>query len=143
MPSHLTVPDVFVFISLPPSLSPSPPLTTPTSCFMPNLPAALVSTALPIVVAILLTVGLLSHSCYDWSHWEDLHNMYYDSFNKKGLCSPPPPPPISMATAQTFPSTSRHTSSAVLLPPHICDISCWRTTNVPDEGVLVWGIRSP
>jgi G-protein coupled receptor 98 len=49
---------------------------------MPVLSASLLSTALPVVVALLATVALLSHSCVYWSRWEDFHNIYHDSFNK-------------------------------------------------------------
>ena len=49
---------------------------------MPTLSASLLSTALPVVLALLATVALLSHSCVYWSRWEDFHNIYHDSFNK-------------------------------------------------------------
>ena len=49
---------------------------------MPALSASLLSTALPVVLSLLATVALLSHSCVYWSRWEDFHNIYHDSFNK-------------------------------------------------------------
>ena len=49
---------------------------------MPELSASLLSTALPVILALLATVALLSHSCVYWSRWEDYHNIYHDSFNK-------------------------------------------------------------
>lgn len=49
---------------------------------MPTLSASLLSTTLPVVLALLATVALLSHSCVYWSRWEDFHNIYHDSFNK-------------------------------------------------------------
>lgn len=49
---------------------------------MPVLSASLLSTALPVILALLATVALLSHSCVYWSRWEDFHNIYHDSFNK-------------------------------------------------------------
>lgn len=58
------------------------------SCFMPELSAALLSTMLPVLVAILGTVALLSHSCVYWSRWEDYHTFYYDTFNKTGKDRP-------------------------------------------------------
>lgn len=49
---------------------------------MPSLSASLLSTALPIILALLATVALLSHSCTYWSRWEDYDNIYQYSFNK-------------------------------------------------------------
>ena len=52
---------------------------------MPLLSVSLVSTVLPIIVAVLATTALLSHSCVYWSRWEDFHNIYHDSFNRTGV----------------------------------------------------------
>lgn len=52
---------------------------------MPLLSVSLVSTVLPIIVVVLATTALLSHSCVYWSRWEDFHNIYHDSFNRTGV----------------------------------------------------------
>ncbi|CAI8024178.1 Adhesion G-protein coupled receptor V1 [Geodia barretti] len=51
-------------------------------CYTPEFSVSLVSTLLPVVLAMLATIAFLSHSCVYWSRWEDFHNMYLDSFNK-------------------------------------------------------------
>ena len=51
---------------------------------MPSAAGAGVSTGLPIVVLMLLSVGFISHSCVYWSRWEDIKSIYRDTFNKRG-----------------------------------------------------------
>ena len=43
-----------------------------------------VSTALPIVVTLLVAIGMLSHSCIYWTRWEDIKSLYKDTYNKRG-----------------------------------------------------------
>ena len=57
-------------------------------------------------------MGLLSHSCYNWSRWEDYHNMYHDSFNKRGLCPNPTP---SRIYGNSFNLISSHPDIPLLL----------------------------
>lgn len=49
---------------------------------MPSLTASLLSTALPILLSVLLMVALLSHAGVYWSKWEDERSLYLDSFNR-------------------------------------------------------------
>lgn len=51
------------------------------SCFIPHLPASLLSTALPAILSLLAMSALIAHSCVYWSRWEDEKSFYYDSFN--------------------------------------------------------------
>ena len=53
-------------------------------CYMPNHWVALVSTALPIILCLMCTVLLLSHSCIYWGQWEQYDDMYYYSYNYRG-----------------------------------------------------------
>ena len=55
------------------------------SCFMPSAGAAGISTAVPILLALLVGVGMLSHSCFYWSRWEDIKSLYKDTYNKRGI----------------------------------------------------------
>ena len=49
---------------------------------MPSLTASLLSTALPILLAVLVMMALLSHAGVYWSRWEDVRSLYLDSFNR-------------------------------------------------------------
>lgn len=51
---------------------------------MPSPAIAGVSSALPIILLLLIGVGILSHSCFYWSKWEDFKSLYKDTFNKRG-----------------------------------------------------------
>ena len=51
---------------------------------MPSPAIAGVSSALPIILLLLIGVGILSHSCFYWSKWEDIKSLYKDTFNKRG-----------------------------------------------------------
>lgn len=52
---------------------------------MPSAAAAGISTAVPIFLALLVGVGMLSHSCFYWSRWEDIKSLYKDTYNKRGM----------------------------------------------------------
>uniref|UniRef100_A0A1X7VF86 Staphylococcus aureus surface protein A n=3 Tax=Amphimedon queenslandica TaxID=400682 RepID=A0A1X7VF86_AMPQE len=54
-------------------------------CFMPSPAIAGVSSALPIILVLLIGVGILSHSCFYWSKWEDFKSLYKDTFNKREI----------------------------------------------------------
>ena len=72
------------------------PITTPTlinllllllycyRCFIPSASVAGVSTALPIIISLLIAIGMLSHSCIYWTRWEDIKSLYKDTYNKRG-----------------------------------------------------------
>ena len=49
---------------------------------MPSLTASLLSTALPILLSVLVMAALLSHAGVYWSRWEDVRSLYLDSFNR-------------------------------------------------------------
>jgi len=52
---------------------------------MPSLTASLLSTALPILLSVLVILALLSHAGVYWSRWEDVHSLYLDSFNRTDI----------------------------------------------------------
>lgn len=54
-------------------------------CFIPSLPVSLIAVGLPVVLCMLVVIAVLSHSCVYWSRWEDYHNIYHDSFNRREI----------------------------------------------------------
>ncbi len=51
-------------------------------CFIPLLPASLLSTALPAVLSLLAMISVLAHTCIYWNRWEDSQSIYYEAYNR-------------------------------------------------------------